>query len=161
MNTSCQIDELKKEIELILRDESLANDAKKEGIYWAQRAKKIWLSLGDRNTRFFYQSTIQRRNRNKILRIKVDEKDRRIWPFNFDGKYSVKSRYIELKRQILHIIFDMPTSFQIDKTIWNYRWKIKIPNKSRCDQVMVEKIVNSRVLIHKKKMALAEIIHSL
>ena len=29
-----------------------------------------WLNLGDKNTKFFHQSTLQRRKRNKILRIK-------------------------------------------------------------------------------------------
>lgn len=41
-----------------------------EEIYWHQRSRINWLNLGDRNTHFFHQSTIQRRQFNKIFRIK-------------------------------------------------------------------------------------------
>ncbi|CAN1190366.1 LINE-1 retrotransposable element ORF2 protein, partial [Linum perenne] len=41
-----------------------------EETYWAQRAHINWLKLGDRNTRFFHNSTIQRRRRNQITSIK-------------------------------------------------------------------------------------------
>jgi hypothetical protein len=45
---------------------------KQEELYWSQRARVKWLNLGDRNTKFFYASTIQRRDRNKLSRIKDD-----------------------------------------------------------------------------------------
>ena len=32
-----------------------------------------WINTGDCNTKFFHQSTMQRRQKNKILRIKNDE----------------------------------------------------------------------------------------
>ncbi|CAN1318107.1 LINE-1 retrotransposable element ORF2 protein [Linum perenne] len=41
--------------------------------YWANRASVNWAKLGDRNTRFFHLSTIQRRRRNDITRLKRDD----------------------------------------------------------------------------------------
>lgn len=32
-----------------------------------------WLKFGDKNSRFFHASTVARRNRNKIIRIKDEE----------------------------------------------------------------------------------------
>ncbi|CAN1785963.1 LINE-1 retrotransposable element ORF2 protein, partial [Linum perenne] len=43
---------------------------KQEEVYGRQRAGKRWLKEGDKNTKFFHASTIQRRQRNKILRLK-------------------------------------------------------------------------------------------
>lgn len=42
----------------------------KEEMYWEQRARVNWLRAGDQNTKFFHSSTIQRRKRNKILKIR-------------------------------------------------------------------------------------------
>ncbi|KAF7842396.1 reverse transcriptase [Senna tora] len=42
----------------------------KEEVYWWQRSRVAWLKNGDRNSSFFHTSTIQRRVRNKILKIK-------------------------------------------------------------------------------------------
>ncbi|KAI9070826.1 hypothetical protein K1719_047203 [Acacia pycnantha] len=44
----------------------------KEESYWWQRSRISWLTCGDRNTKFFHTSVIQRRQRNKILRLKGD-----------------------------------------------------------------------------------------
>lgn len=38
--------------------------------FWGQRSRIKWLKWGDRNSRFFHASTIQRRDRNRIVRIK-------------------------------------------------------------------------------------------
>ncbi|CAN1136858.1 Transposon TX1 uncharacterized 149 kDa protein [Linum perenne] len=46
---------------------------KQEEEFWSQRARVKWLSEGDWNTRFFHLSTIQRKQRNSIWRLKVDE----------------------------------------------------------------------------------------
>lgn len=43
-----------------------------EEIFWAQRARNNWLSLGDKNTKFFQTQDLIRRKRNQILRIKDD-----------------------------------------------------------------------------------------
>ncbi|KAI9078231.1 hypothetical protein K1719_039845 [Acacia pycnantha] len=42
----------------------------KEEMYWWQRSRISWLTCGDRNTKFFHSSVIQRRQRNKVLRLK-------------------------------------------------------------------------------------------
>ncbi|KAF7831683.1 reverse transcriptase [Senna tora] len=42
----------------------------KEELYWAQRARINWLKAGDQNTKFFHSSTIRRRKKNKILKVK-------------------------------------------------------------------------------------------
>ncbi|KAK4260674.1 hypothetical protein QN277_003758 [Acacia crassicarpa] len=47
-----------------------------EEIYWRQRSRIGWLNSGDKNTRFFHSSVIQKRQRNKILRLKDD---RDVW----------------------------------------------------------------------------------
>lgn len=43
---------------------------KQEEAYWSQRSRVHWLKWGDRNSKFFHASTIQRRNRNILHRIK-------------------------------------------------------------------------------------------
>ncbi|GMP89308.1 hypothetical protein CsSME_00040946 [Camellia sinensis var. sinensis] len=41
----------------------------KQELYWAQRSKQHWLSLGDRNTKFFHRMASWRRSRNRIVLI--------------------------------------------------------------------------------------------
>lgn len=41
-----------------------------EEAFWGQRARLKWLNDGDKNTKFFHATTIQRRARNRIQRIK-------------------------------------------------------------------------------------------
>lgn len=41
--------------------------------FWEQRARTNWLTSGDQNTSFFHASTLHRRRRNKILKLKVGE----------------------------------------------------------------------------------------
>ena len=38
--------------------------------YWFQRSRVKWTKFGDKNTRFFHQITRQRRQINKVVRIK-------------------------------------------------------------------------------------------
>ncbi|KAK7292750.1 hypothetical protein RJT34_15603 [Clitoria ternatea] len=59
-NESTQISEIQDQINQI---------RKREEVYWSQRSRIQWLRWGDSNTRFFHASTIQRRARNRILRI--------------------------------------------------------------------------------------------
>lgn len=45
-----------------------------EECFWHQRSRVIWLREGDANTKFFHQFTLQRRRRNKILKLKDKER---------------------------------------------------------------------------------------
>ena len=40
------------------------------GLLVYQRARVNWLKMGDSNTKFFHQSTMQRRQKNKVLWIR-------------------------------------------------------------------------------------------
>ncbi|KAG5537109.1 hypothetical protein RHGRI_024523 [Rhododendron griersonianum] len=42
----------------------------KDSMFWHQRSRIKWLQMGDRNSRFFHLSTIQRRQRNQIVRLR-------------------------------------------------------------------------------------------
>lgn len=44
-----------------------------EEAYWVARSRIRWLQAGDSNTIFFHQSTVLRRHRNKISRIRNEE----------------------------------------------------------------------------------------
>lgn len=46
---------------------------KQEEIFWGQRSRLKWLNWGDKNSKFFHASTIQRRDRNRLQRIKNDQ----------------------------------------------------------------------------------------
>ncbi|CAN6587433.1 unnamed protein product [Malus baccata var. baccata] len=41
-----------------------------EESFWQQRSRVKWLKEGDANTKFFHQTTLQRRRRNKVLKIR-------------------------------------------------------------------------------------------
>lgn len=43
-----------------------------EESFWKQRARVKWLHDGDRNTKFFHASTVEKRSRLRITRIKDD-----------------------------------------------------------------------------------------
>lgn len=40
--------------------------------YWGQRSRLKWLKWGDRNSKKFHATTLQRRGRNKLLKIKSE-----------------------------------------------------------------------------------------
>ncbi|CAN1248712.1 hypothetical protein LINPERPRIM_LOCUS6851 [Linum perenne] len=46
---------------------------RQEELYWKQRAGIRWLKEGDKNMKFFHASTIQRRQKNRILKLKTDD----------------------------------------------------------------------------------------
>nr|KYP70239.1 Putative ribonuclease H protein At1g65750 family [Cajanus cajan] len=45
----------------------------REEVIWFQKSRCKWLTMGDRNTRFFHGSTIVRRRKNRITKIINDE----------------------------------------------------------------------------------------
>ncbi|CAN1132549.1 Transposon TX1 uncharacterized 149 kDa protein [Linum perenne] len=65
MPRSAQV--IERERELL---QSLKEEWSREEQFWSQKARKNWLNHGDRNTRFFHASTIQRMHRNMIKQLK-------------------------------------------------------------------------------------------
>ena len=61
------------------RVKALKEEAKQlwnqEEKFWGQRSRIKWLKWGDKNSRFFHATTVQRRERNRIQRIKDDNGD--------------------------------------------------------------------------------------
>ncbi|KAJ1381067.1 hypothetical protein SESBI_45509 [Sesbania bispinosa] len=45
---------------------------KQEEAFWGQRSRLKWIKHGDKNTKFFHAMTIQRRDRNRLVRIQKD-----------------------------------------------------------------------------------------
>lgn len=43
---------------------------RQEELYWSQRSRLKWLKFGDKNSRFFHATIVQRRDRNKLYRLK-------------------------------------------------------------------------------------------
>uniref|UniRef100_A0A803Q8C8 CCHC-type domain-containing protein n=1 Tax=Cannabis sativa TaxID=3483 RepID=A0A803Q8C8_CANSA len=70
------ISELFKEEEARIQSQIRISWSKLESM-WRQKSRETWLSLGDKNTRFFHASTIIRRRRNSIWSIK--DKEGRVW----------------------------------------------------------------------------------
>ena len=55
--------QLREEIEMLMI---------REEIIWAQKARNDWILKGDRNTKYFQTLVKQRRARNKILHLKIE-----------------------------------------------------------------------------------------
>lgn len=45
---------------------------KYEESYWCQKFRVTWLKTGERNTKFFHQTTVARRRNSIITRLKID-----------------------------------------------------------------------------------------
>lgn len=56
-----QIEELSLEVDKLRQHEER---------FWHQRSRVNWFQAGDANTKFFHQSTLQRRRQNKVLKLK-------------------------------------------------------------------------------------------
>ena len=60
-----------------------------------QKSREVWLKEGDRNTKFFHTSTLVRRRRNKIVKIKAG-KD---W---IQGKEEIKNYFIREFKELFY-----------------------------------------------------------
>ncbi|KAF7127845.1 hypothetical protein RHSIM_Rhsim11G0006400 [Rhododendron simsii] len=71
-NQGCDGSPMKVEIAALERSLSRQMEDlwQKDAMYWHQRSRIKWLKMGNRNSRFFHLSTIQRRQRNQIMRLK-------------------------------------------------------------------------------------------
>lgn len=65
-------EEKARKAEEIVREIEKASD--REEKYWSQRSRIARLETGDQNSKFFHTSIVQRRQRNKILKLKKDDK---------------------------------------------------------------------------------------
>ena len=76
--------------------------------YWAQRSKNDWLKEGDKNTKFFHLSTLQRRSRNRISKIRKS-----------DGSWIIDETQVrgEINKYFRDLYFAEPTS--IDSEVQN------------------------------------------
>lgn len=55
--------------------EQIKTKWEQEEKFWGQRSRLKWLKWGDRNSKFFHATTVQRRGINKILRIKNENSE--------------------------------------------------------------------------------------
>ncbi|KAJ1387569.1 Endonuclease/exonuclease/phosphatase superfamily [Sesbania bispinosa] len=67
---------------------------RQEGLYWAQRSRIKWLQYGDMNSIFSHASIVQRRDRNKLFRLKDNEG---IW---VEGQQKVEDLVLEHYREV-------------------------------------------------------------
>ncbi|XP_061993315.1 uncharacterized protein LOC133711169 [Rosa rugosa] len=65
-----------------------------EEIFWQQRSRISWLKLGDNNTKFFHQSATQRRQRNRILRLRNANG---LW---LDSDMSIADTFLQYYKQL-------------------------------------------------------------
>ncbi|XP_024195894.1 uncharacterized protein LOC112199065 [Rosa chinensis] len=62
--------------------------------FWHQRSRISWLKLGDNNTKFFHQSATQRRQRNRILRLRNANG---LW---LDSDMSIADTFLQYYKQL-------------------------------------------------------------
>ncbi|GAU41426.1 hypothetical protein TSUD_26060 [Trifolium subterraneum] len=56
--------------QIIQKEKELDDLLEKEELRWSQKARTMWLTYGDKNTKFFHQEASQRRRKNHIDSIK-------------------------------------------------------------------------------------------
>lgn len=65
-----------------------------EELLWKQKSREEWLSLGDRNTRYFHAQASKRRRGNQIKALKLDGDS---WTFDEDA---IKGAMVEFYRRL-------------------------------------------------------------
>lgn len=60
--------------------------------FWKQKSREQWLKDGDRNTHYFFMSTVTRRRRNKIERLRDDSG---IWHYTLPELCGLATRYFQ------------------------------------------------------------------
>lgn len=107
-NSKNQIDDLMRELNVISSQGSYEVHKEKmeaiiskldelwcrEEVFWHQRSRVKWLRSGDKNSKFFHLSTIQRRHRNKVRLIKGMNGD---W---LEGDVAVSARFTDYFKQL-------------------------------------------------------------
>lgn len=63
-NSACKITDLRRQLTELWNQEET---------YWAQKSRIQWLKCGDKNSKFFRMTTIQRRCRNRITRLRLTD----------------------------------------------------------------------------------------
>lgn len=75
-------------------ESSLVNDFNllldQEAIFWSKKSRVQWLQEGDRNMKFFHMSTIIRRTRNRVERLKNENGD---WVYEVVGLKTLALNY--------------------------------------------------------------------
>lgn len=71
----------------------------RRAVLGAERSMIKWLNFGDKNTMFFHASTVQRRDRNKLLRSK-----------------DLQGNWLEGQQNVMNGIKDFYTSLYIDES---------------------------------------------
>ncbi|XP_042486854.1 uncharacterized protein LOC122067070 [Macadamia integrifolia] len=62
----------------------LEEELAREEVMWHQKARMDWIQSGDKNSAFFHVTTIQRRQRNRILKLKLQNGE---WPKTEEDVY--------------------------------------------------------------------------
>ncbi|CAL2278234.1 unnamed protein product [Prunus armeniaca] len=69
---------------------------KEEELYWKQRSRVNWLQAGDSNSRFFHLTTIQHRQKNRVLKLK---NDRGVWIY---GEKNLRMEFEKFFNNLFH-----------------------------------------------------------
>ncbi|CAA7037370.1 unnamed protein product [Microthlaspi erraticum] len=103
-NSAKMIEAVKTQLERAQTDDNIPNEEvfelkwqlcsalREEELFWKQKSRANWLREGDKNTKFFYVTTKQRRVRNKIIKLKDGDGS---WVENEDKIEQVASAYFQ------------------------------------------------------------------
>ncbi|XP_057453159.1 uncharacterized protein LOC130745025 [Lotus japonicus] len=107
---------------------------KQEEQYWGQRSRLKWIQFGDKNPKFFHATTVQRRDRNRLERLKDDNGTWR------EGK----SQILEAFHQHYSNIYKSEGTQQIDRCLGSVPRKVTDElNELLIEEVSYEEIVEA------------------